>query len=329
MAAFVIVCAAGTASADKIKRKTIGTDKIETARGKGPPTEVLPAALAALLPLTDDPVLGKADAINGDETTGVVAFTFDDGPNPTTTPAVIDALEKYDVPATFFIVTKRIAGPESTDKHREILTRILDAGFEIGSHSVNHRNMKRATAKIFDKEINESLLTLSPLAKRPIGMFRPPFGAFNLIGKHRLKQLGLTDVRWSIDTRDWQAKAKDAEKLRRKVLAFILKQKGGVVLLHDVKPITARILPFVLDDLEAENCRRLADHQDPIVPVSLHYFLKVGPAARPLPEAVQARTAKYRAALPGRCANRPATALPPIDPPPPPTFVAPIPHPRK
>ena len=60
--------------------------------------------------LTDDPILGKADRIDGDERKGVVAFTFDDGPNPETTPRVIDALEKYDIPATFFIVTQRIAG---------------------------------------------------------------------------------------------------------------------------------------------------------------------------------------------------------------------------
>src|SRR4051812_6082592 len=60
--------------------------------------------------LTGDPLLGKADRIDGDERKGVVAFTFDDGPNPETTPQIIDALEKYNIPATFFIVTQRITG---------------------------------------------------------------------------------------------------------------------------------------------------------------------------------------------------------------------------
>ena len=70
---------------------------------------------ANLRSLTHDPVLGKADRVDGDEATGVVAFTFDDGPNPETTPAVIDALEKYDVPATFFIVTRRLDGQARRD----------------------------------------------------------------------------------------------------------------------------------------------------------------------------------------------------------------------
>ena len=44
---------------------------------------------------------------------------------------------------------------------------------------------------------------------------------------------------------------------------MILKQNGGVVLMHDVKPITAKIIAEVLDDLEAENCQRLADEEGP------------------------------------------------------------------
>ena len=88
-------------------------------------------------------------------------------------------------------------------------------------------------------------------------------------------------------------------------LRVIKTDGGGVVLMHDVKTITAKVVAEVLDDLEAENCARLADHRAPILPVSLHYFLKDGPSPRTLPDAVQQRTAAYRAALPDRCANRP------------------------
>ena len=169
------------------------------------------------------------------------------------------------------------------------------------------------SAKILDKEIDGSLRTLAPQANRAVGMFRPPFGAFGGAGNVRLKKLGLTDVRWSVDTLDW--KAKNADKLRKKVLAMILKQHGGVVLMHDVKPITAKIIADVLDDLEAENCRRIAAREEPIVPVSLHYFLKDGKTARAIPEPVQQRTAAYRAALPTRCAARPPPPPAPIPPP--------------
>lgn len=273
--------------------------------------------------LTNDPILGKADRVDGDEAKGIVAFTFDDGPNPETTPAVIDALQKYDVPATFFIVTQRLVGKHG-EKPREILARLVRSGFEIGSHSVSHPNLKKASAEKLTKEIDGSIKTLAPEAGRPIGLFRPPFGAFNKNGAAKLAKLGLTDVRWSVDTLDW--KAKNADKLRKKVFSMIMKQHGGVVLMHDVKPITAKIIADVLDDLEAENCKRLAAKQDPIIPVSLHYFLKNGKTTRPIPEAVQKRTAAYRDKLPGRCAKRPPPPPPPAPAPPPP---APAPGPAK
>src|SRR5262249_23291654 len=103
-------------------------------------------------------------------------------------------------------------------------------------------------------------------------------------------------------TLDWRAH--DAEKLRKKVLRMILKQNGGVVLMHDVKPITAKIVADVFDDLEAENCRRLAAKQEPIWPVSLHYFLRDGKTPRTIPDDVRKRTEAYKASLPGRCSKR-------------------------
>jgi hypothetical protein len=122
-----------------------------------------------------------------------------------------------------------------------------------------------------------------------------------------LKQLGVTEVIWSIDTLDW--KAHDAAKLRAKVLKMILADNGGIVLMHDVKPITAKIIADVFDDLEAENCRRLDAKQEPIWPVSLHYFIRNDKKVmRPIPDAVEKRTAAYKAALPGRCAKRTKTA---------------------
>jgi peptidoglycan-N-acetylglucosamine deacetylase len=260
----------------------------------------------SLLALTDDPVFGKADRIDGDEAKGVVAFTFDDGPNPETTPAVIDALQKYDIPATFFIVTQRLNGKHG-EKPREILKRELDSGFTVGSHSISHPNLKFASKDKLAHEIDGSIRALSPAAGRPIGMFRFPFGAANKLGRARLKKLGLTEVFWSIDTLDW--KAKNADKLRKKVFAMIVKGKGGLVLMHDVKPMTAKIIADVFDDLEAENCQRLAAKQEPILPVSLHYFLKDGKTPRPIPDEVKKRTETYRANLPGRCAKRPAKPI--------------------
>ena len=260
------------------------------------------ATLAPLTQLTNDPVLGRAMRINGEEVHGLVAFTFDDGPNPETTPHVMDALLKYDIPATFFIVTQRLLGKHG-EKSRGVLADELAKHFTVGSHSVTHKNLKNAAGDTITKEIDDSFRTLSKEANRPIGLFRPPYGALSGAGRARLKQLGVTEVIWSIDTLDW--KAHDADKLRKKVFKMIVAQNGGVVLMHDIKPITAKIIESVLDDLEAENCRRLAAKQEPIWPVSLHYFLREDKKTpRPVPAEVQQRTDAYKAALPGRCAKR-------------------------
>lgn len=253
--------------------------------------------------LTDDPIVGKSPRINGNEVHGLVAFTFDDGPNPETTPAVIDALEKYDIPATFFIVTQRLLGKHG-EKPRDILTHELADGFMVGSHSVSHKLLKTAGADLVAKEMDAAFRTLAKDADRPIGLFRPPYGALSGTGRARLKKLGVTEVIWSIDTLDW--KAHDADKLRKKVLRMILHDNGGVVLMHDVKPITAKIIANVLDDLEAENCRRLTAKQEPIWPVSLHYFLRDDKqTSRPVPAAVTKRTDAYKAAFAQRCKDRP------------------------
>jgi peptidoglycan/xylan/chitin deacetylase (PgdA/CDA1 family) len=286
----------------------------ETAAGEARPKLVAtapaaPAALDArtLRALTDDPVVGRASPVDGDERKGVVAFTFDDGPNPETTPAVIAALEKYDIPATFFIVTQRIAGKHG-EKARELLQRELAGGFLVGSHSVTHVNLKHASGDQLAREVDASIRMLAAEAHRPIGLFRPPYGSLGPAGRVWLKKLGLTEVLWSVDTLDW--KAHDAERLRKKVISMIKHDDGGVVLMHDVKPITARVIAEVLDDLEAENCARIAAHREPILPVSLHYFLRDGKTPRELPAAVQQRTAAYQAALPERCARRTLAAEP-------------------
>jgi peptidoglycan/xylan/chitin deacetylase (PgdA/CDA1 family) len=256
----------------------------------------------AISTLTNDPLVGKADTIEGTETKGMVTFTFDDGPSAVTTGAVIDACEKYDIPATFFIVSQRLLGKHG-EKSRALLQRQVAAGFQIASHSFSHPNLRGANATKLTKEVDEAIRILAKESGKPIGLFRAPFGAIDNAGRAWLKKRGLTEARWSVDTLDWQAR--DAAKLRKKVINMIVKQEGGVVLMHDVKPITAKIIADVFDDLEAINCKRLADKKDPILPVSIHYFLRDKKKERAIPDDVKKTTEAYRTALPGRCAKRP------------------------
>jgi peptidoglycan/xylan/chitin deacetylase (PgdA/CDA1 family) len=303
----VVVLSASVASADPVATAAApAVAKLEKKVETKPDPKAEKKVLAATKPepneFTNDPLLGLAKRIDGEESPGFIAFTFDDGPNPATTGAVLDALKQYDIPTTFFVVTQRLVG-KNGEKSRELLARELAEGHLVASHSVTHRWLGKATAKTLDKEMDSSFKTLSSEAKRPIGLFRAPFGAMGGAGRIRLKRLGVTEVFWSIDTEDW--KAKDAETLRKKSAKMIEKQNGGVILFHDIQPITAKIIATIFDDLEARNCKALAEKREPIWPVSLHYFLRDGKAPRTIPEDVKKRTDAYKAALPGRCAKRP------------------------
>ncbi len=244
--------------------------------------------------------LAKADRVDGRGERNLVAFTFDDGPNPITTPAVIDALEKYDIPATFFIVSRFLVGP-LREKNREILQREVTAGFTVASHSWSHHNLRRAGTPL-KLQIDAAVRVLASLSGRPIGMFRAPYGMIGRRARNWLKMRGLTEVRWSVDTHDYLAR--NPRLLRRQILRMILRRRGGVVLMHDAKPMTARVAAAVFDDLEAWNCRALAHKRAPILPVSIHYFLHDHMRPRAIPDSVQKQTAAYRAMLPARCAKR-------------------------
>src|SRR5579859_5988697 len=101
---WILLAALATAAHAEPAAPVRAADPVQVATAATAPPAI-PADLKSLRALTDDPVVGRADRIDGEERHGVVAFTFDDGPNPETSPAVIEALEKYNIPATFFIVT--------------------------------------------------------------------------------------------------------------------------------------------------------------------------------------------------------------------------------
>ncbi|MBP6633746.1 MAG: polysaccharide deacetylase family protein [Kofleriaceae bacterium] len=273
----------------------------------GPDLATAPGAAPSAAPTAaaGDPVaeLGAGGRLRGDEAPGHIAFTFDDGPNPGTTEAVLDTLAAYDVPGAFFVVSKRL-GRKHGEARRAVLARILADGHLVGSHSVRHADLATLDDEALAAEIDGSVATLTELTGAPIVLFRPPFGSLDPRGRRRLRQAGLTDVRWNLDPQDFFIP--QPGELRAKTSALVSRSRGGILLLHDTKRATARALPGILDDLEARNCRHLAAGQALLVPVSLHYFLRDGDTPRPVPPAVAARTARYQAALPARCARRAA-----------------------
>jgi peptidoglycan-N-acetylglucosamine deacetylase len=233
-----------------------------------------------------------------------VAFTFDDGPSYQTTPRVLAALEKYDIPATFFVIGNRLRGDKpETLKNIDMLKEELRRGFEVGNHTLNHLNLKGATSEVLTREIEESADIIEKHAGYRPYLVRFPYGIMAAGPRAYLESKSYTEVRWNIDSTDF--KLSDKQKLRTSVVQQIVDWDGGIVLFHDVKPWTSEIIGDVFDDLEAINCRRLKTREPLLLPVSLHYFAREKKGKpRPVPPEVEARTHRYVDNLPARCQAR-------------------------
>lgn len=252
-------------------------------------------------PRRDREQLGAALPVRGKNPAGYVAFTFDDGPSEHTTLDVLDTLDRFDVPATFFVVGWRLqGGRRGAKQRREILKETVRRGYLIGNHTFKHRKLDTLGAKRQRSEIDKTHDAIqNVLGFRPY-LFRPPYARMGGAARRYLAKRGYTTVRWNLDPEDFLIE--DPERLRSRVLSLIKTRGGGVVLLHDTRAWTAEALPLILADLETENCRRLNAGETLIVPVSLHYFIRNSDSTpRPIPDAVGERTEQYRRALRARC----------------------------
>jgi peptidoglycan-N-acetylglucosamine deacetylase len=181
-----------------------------------------------------------------------IALTFDDGPDPTWTPQVLDLLAQYDVKATFCVVGT------NAEAHPELLRQIVDAGHVLCDHTMHHDEqlpslpVDERKAEIVDA--HDAILAAVPDVQVPY--FRAPAGAFSRSDdpdpdsvQRIAKRLGMKSLGWSIDTEDWTKPGADA-------IVSSVQQAGDndVVLLHDgggdrQQTIDAveRVLPWLVD----------------------------------------------------------------------------------
>jgi len=167
-----------------------------------------------------------------------VALTFDDGPDPTHTPAVLDRLRALGVRATFFVVGRKVEACPA------LVARIAREGHEIGHHSYSHAPPDETSAQALVAEARRTSTLLERLlGKRPC-LFRPPHGKLTpgkLLG---LWALGQTIVLWNRDPKDFARGA--ADPIRRWFQTESL-AGGDIVLLHDVHAHIAPALDTVVE----------------------------------------------------------------------------------
>jgi peptidoglycan/xylan/chitin deacetylase (PgdA/CDA1 family) len=176
------------------------------------------------------------------------ALTFDDGPHPQGTPAVLELLAAADVKATFFLVGERVR------EFPTLAAEILAAGHEVGLHCDRHRNLMRLAPPQVRRDIAMAESSIAAATGRMPVLYRPPYGIPNATALRIARSRAWRTLLWSAWGRDWERDA-TADSIARTVLTGIA--PGAVVLLHDADYYGARdswratvaALPRVLDGL--------------------------------------------------------------------------------
>ncbi|TWH69872.1 polysaccharide deacetylase family protein [Micromonospora olivasterospora] len=153
-----------------------------------------------------------------------VALTFDDGPDPDSTPRFLEVLARHRARATFFLLGARVA------RYPALVGEIVAEGHEVAVHGWEHRNLLRRGPLATYRDLARARAAITTAAGRPPRFFRPPYGV--LTGPALLAgvRLGLEPVLWTCWGRDWTARA-TPESVFRAVTRGLA--GGGTVLLHD------------------------------------------------------------------------------------------------
>ncbi|MCM1333801.1 MAG: polysaccharide deacetylase family protein [Bacteroides sp.] len=184
----------------------------------------------------------EEDEMTQDSEKKVIALTFDDGPNTTTTNEVLDVLEKYGIKASFFLIGNNI-----DEESAKSVKRAYDMGCEIGNHSRSHSYMDKMTVEEIAEEVesvNEKIIEITGEAPT---FFRPPYIAVN---DKMFETIEMPFIA-GYGANDWEDRI-PAEKRAEMVLRQA--KDGAIILLHDAKGNTKTVeaLDTIIPALQAE-----------------------------------------------------------------------------
>jgi peptidoglycan/xylan/chitin deacetylase (PgdA/CDA1 family) len=161
-----------------------------------------------------------------------VALTFDDGPHPEGTPAVLEQLARAGARATFFLVGEQVL------RRPELAARIVGAGHAVALHGHRHRLQLRLGGGVVADDLDRGLAAIEDaVGASLVRHHRPPYGIYSAAGLRAARAAGLTPLLWSRWGKDWRALTtprRIAARATRDVIA------GDVILLHDADFYSAR-----------------------------------------------------------------------------------------
>lgn len=178
-------------------------------------------------------------AVLGPCRAGYVALTFDDGPGASTG-QLLGTLAAAHARATLFEVGS------NADANPDLVRQSLRAGMWIGNHTYTHAHLTQVGEPTAYEEIASTQASLEMIDHHRPVLFRPPYGETSAQVRADEQRLGLLEVLWTVDTRDWAGVSTDDI-----VAAAATVQPGGIILMHDWPANTLQAIPRIVADLRA------------------------------------------------------------------------------
>lgn len=180
--------------------------------------------------------------VSGPPDSRAVTLTFDDGPHPVHTPALLDRLSAHGIRATFFLLGSQV------ERHPELVRRIAAEGHDVGHHSYTHGDPATTSWSELAQEARRASRLLQSLVGRAPRLFRPPHGKITAPKALALWALRQTIVLWNQDPKDFACGSAAALRawFSDRALAG-----GDVILLHDVHPYAAEALDTMVERVNA------------------------------------------------------------------------------
>ena len=181
-----------------------------------------------------------------------VALTFDDGPHPEGTPAVLAELAGRGARATFFLTGEQVV------RRPALARRIVEDGHELGIHGYRHTLLLRRRVRELAADLDRALAAIEDATGITPTLYRPPYGVFSSGALAHVRARGWRPLLWSRWGRDWERRATPASIAGRAAASL---RPGDVVLLHDSDAYssadswrrTTAALPSLLDAVAALN----------------------------------------------------------------------------
>lgn len=182
---------------------------------------------------------GKESGRNAMNNEKMVALTFDDGPNLTTTNSVLDIIEIYHITASFFLIGQYI-----NKETKQVMERELSLGCEIHNHSWSHPDMTKLTLEQIKEEVDKTNECIYEMVGVQPKFFRPPYIAINDSMYEVIQHPFIS----GINCMDWDASV-TAEQRTNMLLEKV--QDGDIILLHDLEKNinTVKALPAMIKGL--------------------------------------------------------------------------------